>query len=353
MLAYVGCRTTLRRKARGKGISVYRVDETAQQWEQVQLLEGLTNPSYLTLNCDGDRLYCVHGDRSELSAFSVHPVSGEIRLLNQVSTGGANPVHLALDPSERFIVISNHISSSLAVIGLAADGTLKCATDFIELSGALGPHRKEQPFPKPHANPFTPDGRHIMVPDKGLDCLFSIPFDIHRGKFQVPQMIKTPTREGAGPRHIDFHPELARAYVINELDSTVTTYQIDYASGEMCPLQILPSTSSLYTGNNRAAGVVVHPSGRYVLTSNRGEDSIAVFEVDPLSGHLTYISSFTSGGETPRFLGFDCGPGRLHVANEDDDTVATFDIATVMRREPAPLHRLTTPSPVCLAFRED
>lgn len=353
MLAYIGCRTTLRRKARGKGISVYRVDDTAQQWEQIQLLEGLTNPSYLVLNRDGDRLYCIHGDRSEISAFAIHPVSGEIKLLNQMSTGGANPVHLALDPSERFIVVSNHISSSLAVIGLAADGTLTGVTDFIELSGTLGPHRIEQPFPKPHANPFTPDGRHVMVPDKGLDCLFAIPFDGHRGKFQPPQMVKTPTREGAGPRHIDFHPELNIAYVINELDSTVATYQVDYASGEMTPLQILPSVSPLYTGNNRAAGVVVHPSGRHVLTSNRGEDSVAVFEVNPRSGHLAYIRSFPSGGKTPRFLGFDCGPGHLHIANEDDDTVATFDITTILSRQPAPLHQLTTPSPVCLAFRED
>ncbi|MGQ4877527.1 lactonase family protein [Billgrantia sp. LNSP4103-1] len=353
MLAYIGCRTTQRRQARGKGISVYRVDDSARHWEQIQSLDGLTNPSYLVINRDGDRLYCIHGDRSEISAFAIHPVSGELSFLNQVSTGGANPVHLAIDPSERFIVVSNHISSSVALIGLAPNGELRGVVDFVELSGKPGPHRMEQPFSKPHANPFTPDGQHVVVPDKGLDCLFVIPFDADRGQLLAQQMLKIATREGAGPRHIDFHPERPLAYVVNELDSTVTTYRIDYASGEMHPLQILPSLSASHTGNNRAAGIVVHPAGRHVLASNRGEDSLALFEIDPRNGHLSHLRNLSSGGRTPRFLGFDGGPGRLHVANEDDDSVVTFDSDMLSSREPPPVHQLSTPSPVCLAFRDD
>lgn len=351
MLAYIGCRTTEWRKARGKGISVYRVDSSAREWEPLQLVEGLTNPSYLILNRAGDRLYCIHGDRSDISAFAIHPVSGELKLINQVSTGGANPVYLALDPSERFIVVSNHISSSLAVLALAADGALQGVVDFVELSGTLGPHRVEQPFPKPHANPFTPDGQHVVVPDKGLDCLFVFGFDAQRGKLLKERMQKIPAREGAGPRQIDFHPTLPKAYVINELDSTLTVY--DMAGGELTPRQILPSVSPYYTGNNRAAGVTVHPSGRYVLASNRGEDSVAIYEVDPRHGDLAYIRSISSGGATPRLLGFDCGLGLMHVVNEDSDCVATFDITSSASFDVSPLHRLSTPSPVCIAFRED
>ncbi|MCM5705128.1 lactonase family protein [Larsenimonas salina] len=353
MLAYIGCRTTQRRQARGKGIEVYRVEQEGRVWTHVQRVDGLTNPSYLILNRAGNRLYCIHGDRSDISAFSVHPVSGELTLLNQASTGGANPVHLALDPEERFIVVSNHISSSVAVIALESDGRLKGVVDLVELSGTVGPHRVEQPFPKPHANPFTPDGRHVIVPDKGLDCLFVYPFDARRGWLDAEHALKVSSREGAGPRHIDFHPDLPRAYVINELDSTLATYALDIASGGLEPLQILPSTAATFTGNNRAAGVVVAPSGQYVLASNRGEDSLALYRVDPSSGELAYRRTVPSGGRTPRFVGFDPCFGLLHVANEDSDELISFDVAGLADQCIDPVHRLATPSPVCLAFRDD
>lgn len=353
MLAYIGCRTTKRRQARGKGIEVYRVDEHGREWEHVQCVEGLTNPSYLVLNRAGDRLYCIHGDRSDISAFSVHPVSGELALLNQVSTCGANPVHLALHPSERFIVVSNHISSSVAVIALESNGHLKGVVDLIELSGKVGPHRIEQPFPKPHANPFTPDGRHVVVPDKGLDCLFVFPFDAKRGRLDSEDARRIPAREGAGPRHVDFHPTRPLAYVINELDSTLTTYDVHAETANMTPRQILPSVSMHFTRDNRAAGVVVDPTGRYVLASNRGEDSIALYEIAPGNGELSYLRTFSSGGRTPRFLGFDTGPGLLHVANEDSDEIVSFDVSALSSFDITPVHRLSTPSPVCLAFRED
>lgn len=351
MLAYIGCRTTQRRRARGKGIEVYRVSDAGRGWEHIQRLEGLVNPSYLILNRAGDRLYCIHGDRSDISAFAVHPVTGELSWLNQVSTGGANPVHLALDPSERFIVVSNHISSSVAVVALENDGRLKSVVDLVELSGKLGPHRIEQPFPKPHANPFSPDGRHLLVPDKGLDCVFVFGFDAERGRL-VPRPESTvKSREGAGPRHLAFHPDEPLAFVINELDSTLASYRFDADSGQLTPLQILPSTSPLYTGDNRAAGVVIAPDGRHVLATNRGEDSLTLFELDARRGHLAAIRTWPTGGQTPRFLGFD-PEGRLHVANEDSDEVSLFDTATPAAMT-QPIHRLSTPSPVCLAFRSD
>lgn len=351
MLAYIGCRTTKRRNARGKGIEVYRVTDAGRAWEHIQRFDGLVNPSYLILNRAGDRLYCIHGDRSDISAFAIHPVTGELSWLNRVSTGGANPVHLALDPSERFIVVSNHISSSVAVVALETDGRLQSVVDLVELSGTLGPHRVEQPFPKPHANPFSPDGRYLMVPDKGLDCVLVFCFDPDRGRLIARPELTVKSREGAGPRHLAFHPDEPLAFVINELDSTLTSYRFDADSGQLTPLQILPSTSPFHTGDNRAAGVTVAPGGRYVMVTNRGEDSLTLFELDARSGHLAPVRTLPSGGQTPRFLGFD-PEGRLHVANEDSDEVSLFDIASPTAMS-EPIHRLSTPSPVCLAFRAD
>ncbi|ALM51969.1 lactonase family protein [Halomonas huangheensis] len=351
MLAFIGCRTTQRRQARGKGISVYHVSDDGSSWEQLQCYEGLINPSWLVINRRGDRLYCIHGDRSDISAFAVHPVSGELRLLNQVSTGGANPVHMALSADERFIVISNHISSSLAVVAVEDDGSLKGVVDLIELSGKVGPHRIEQPFPKPHANPFTADGRFVVIPDKGLDCLFVMKFDSRHGRLIPCPELTVATREGAGPRHIDFHPSGRLAFVVNELDSTLTAYRFDPDSGQLTPYQVSPSVSPFHTGDNRAAGIVVSPSGSHVLVTNRGEDSISVYRIDPRNDHLQYSHTLPSGGKTPRFMGFD-PLGRLHIANEDDDTLCLYTTSSPESLS-NPTQRISTPSPVCVAFRED
>ena len=125
MYAYVGSRTTRERNARGDGITVFEVDPSSGTLEQIQLVGDLVNPSYLALSADGANLYCVHGDRSEVSAFRVDRETGRLAFVNQQSTQGRNPVHLALGSGGRFLVVTNHIGASLAVLPIRADGALE------------------------------------------------------------------------------------------------------------------------------------------------------------------------------------------------------------------------------------
>ena len=125
MFAYVGSRTTRERNARGDGISVYKVDVTNGNLELVQLVKDLVNPSFLALSRDGESLYTVHGDLSDISAFKVDRATGKLTFINRKSTHGKNPVHLAIDPTGKFIVVSNHLGSSLSVLPIAADGALE------------------------------------------------------------------------------------------------------------------------------------------------------------------------------------------------------------------------------------
>ncbi len=356
MYAYIGCRTTRRRAARGRGIEVYRVSGEGREWSHVQTFTDLTNPSYLAINDAGDRLYCIHGDRSDISAFAISAEDGTLSLLNQRSTGGANPVHLALDPTQRYIVISNHLSSSLAVMALEEDGSLGERVQLVELEGTPGPHRVEQMLSKPHANPFTCQGRFVVVPDKGLDCLFIIPFDPEQGRLDEETMTRARLREGAGPRHIAFHPWLDQAYVINELDATLTRFHLiesDAGGLEMVACQRLSSVEETWCGDNRAAAVIVDVTGRHVFVSNRGDDSIGIYDVlleD--EGRLQWRGSVASGGKTPRYLGMDPLNGHLHIANEDSDCLVS-GIPGVEQgvSQFTQVHQLETPSPVCVVFR--
>ncbi|WP_040262620.1 lactonase family protein [Pseudomonas massiliensis] len=348
MYAYVGSRTTRERNARGDGITVFHVDQEQGTLDLIQLVDGLVNPSFLALNRAGTRLYTVHGDQSEVSAFTVAPGSGRLSLLNRQSCHGKNPVHLALDPSERYLLVSNHISGTLAVLALAEDGRLGELVQLVALEGPVGPHRVEQRFAKPHFNPFDPSGRFVLVPDKGLDRIFSFRFD--GGRLSPAEVPFTLSREGAGPRHIAMHPEVGFAYAINELDSTLTAYRFDPRNGSLEPLQVLPSLPDTYTGNSRAAEVEVSPCGRFLYASNRGDDSLAVFAIAPASGRLSPCQFMSSGGRTPRFFTLTPNGRFLFALNEDSDTLVAFAVNPDTGALSATGFRQAVGSPVCMVF---
>lgn len=348
MFAYVGSRTTRARQARGDGISVFKCDPSTGQLSLVQVVGELVNPSFLARNKAGDRLYAVHGDCEDISAFKIDATSGRLEFLNRQSTEGKNPVHLALDPSEKFVVVSNHITGTLVVLPIAEDGSLLPLTKKVQLVGEPGPHRKEQPFTKPHFNPFDPSGQYVLVPDKGLDKVFA--FRFADGQLRAADVPHAVAREASGPRHLAFHPTKPWVYVVNELDSTITVYHFDVTSGALEPFQIVSSLADTYTANSRSSEIEVDPTGKTVYASNRGEDSIAVFSIDQDTGRLALIQTQAAAGRTPRFFALDPCHRWMYVLNEDSDTIVTFAVAPHDGTLSPTPHTVHCGSPVCMVF---
>jgi 6-phosphogluconolactonase len=158
------------------------------------------------------------------------------------------------------------------------------------------------------------------------------------------------TRAGAGPRHVDFHPSQPYAYVVNELDASITTYHFDWSTGALKPLQILPTASSTFTGNNTAAEIAVSRSGRFVYASNRGHDSIAVFSIDAAAGTLTSMGWTPTQGTTPRYFGIHPSGRELYAANQTSDTVVVFRIDEVTGQLNATGEILKAGAPCTIAF---
>lgn len=349
--ACVGSRTTRERNARGDGINVYRVDGRSGKWTHVQNVSGeLPNPSYLAFDRTRRFLYTVHGDFSDVSAYRFDPQTGTLTFINHVGTGGKNPVHLTVDPTNRFLVVANHLSSTLVVIPLNEDGSLNPLVDTATLAGPIGPHRVEQPFAKPHQVELDRSGRFIVVPDKGLDQVFAFRLDRASGKLLQVQPLAPRSREGAGPRHVAFHPSNAYAYVVNELDSTVTAYRFDANTGALAPFQTLTTLPDTFVANSRASEIAVAANGRFVYASNRGYDSVAVFSVDMATGRLTHAGWQESRGKTPRFFAFDPAGHVLYVANEDSDTIIAFNADARSGKLSATGEIVRTGSPVCIVF---
>ena len=343
-LAFVGCFTTERRRARGTGIDVYRTGAGLADWVHLGRVAGLENPSFLASDPARRVLTAVQGDGDVATAFAVEP-GGGLLSLGGAATGGTNGVHQALDPSGLSWIVANYASGTLAVLPVREDGSLQPAVQVLPLPGEPGPHRTEQACSHPHQVVSAPEGRHLLVPDKGLDRVFVL--RLEGGRLAV--VAQTAMRPGAGPRHIAFHPRRPLTFLVNELDSTIATCRWDGEAGALIPVDLVPTLPPDFFGASTAAAVVVTPCGRFVYASNRGQDGIARFLFDAGAMRLKPVGWTRSGGREPRFMTLGPGGQHLLVANEQGDSLVEFAIDA----ETGDLERTavrSSPSPCTIAF---
>jgi 6-phosphogluconolactonase (cycloisomerase 2 family) len=352
LFAYVGSFTSKERKARGNGINVYRVDRESGAWTPVQNVPDLVNPSFLAVDAAQRHLYSVHADLPLVTAFRIDRETRKLTRLNEQSMGGKNGVHLAIDRTGRWIVTANYAAGTVTTLPIEPDGSLGPLADTLKLPGEPGPHRTEQASAHPHHSPFDPSGKFVVVPDKGLDRVFVLKVDAASGKLSLNEPGEVKSRSGAGPRHISWHPSLAIAYGVNEIDSTVTTYAWDGQKGTLTPKQVITSLPTDFTGNSTASEIEVAASGRFVYASNRGHDSIVVFAADPASGLLSHVQWQKTQGRKPRFFALDPAQNLLHAANEQDDTIVTFRVDAVTGRLSPTGQVVQNASPACIVFVE-
>jgi 6-phosphogluconolactonase len=190
-----------------------------------------------------------------------------------------------------------------------------------------------------------------LTADLGLDKVMIYQIDRDGGKLRPNDPPWATVHPGAGPRHFDFHPNGRYAYLINEIDSTMTAFSYDAARGALTELHSLPTLPQGFDGRSSCADVHVHPSGKYLYGSNRGHDSIVIYGIDEATGRLTYIGHEPTQGRTPRGFNVDPSGNFLLAANQNTDTVVSFRIDPATGRLAATGHVAQVPTPVCLKFR--
>ncbi|MBX6773324.1 MAG: lactonase family protein [Chloroflexi bacterium] len=356
---YVGTYTTTRPHAQGtaEGIYVFQHDSTTGGLMRLHVTPGIVNPSYLTVDPSGRYLYAVAEVRDtagraggSVAAYAIDPATGALRFLNQQPSLGADPCHLSVEQTGRYVLVANYTSGSVAMFPIQADGSLAPASDFHQHVGSsVNPERQEGP----HAHSITvdPTNRFAVVADLGLDRVLVYRLDLDRGKLVPHDPPGAAVAPGAGPRHVDFHPNGRFLYVINEIGSTLTVFAYDAERGTLAEVQTVPTLPSGFTGRNHCADIHVHPSGRFVYGSNRGHDSIAIFRIDAETGRLTVLGHEPTGGQTPRNFAIDPTGTFLYAANQNTDTIVVFRIDP----ESGLLQRtgvvVAVPTPVCVKFR--
>jgi 6-phosphogluconolactonase len=262
---------------------------------------------------------------------------------------GKDPCHLVLDRTGRNLLVANYSSGSVAVLPVQGDGKLGEATEAIQHAGkSVDPQRQAAP----HAHCVTLDraNRFAFVCDLGLDKVMIYRFDAARGKLTANEPAFAALEAGAGPRHMVFGKDERFAYVINELDSTVTTFAYDSIRGALKEVQTVSTLPRNWEGPNSTAEIAVHPSGKFLFASNRGRNSVVLFSIDPMAGTLTWVEEHNSGGATPRNFGIDPSGKYIVIANQGSGTLLTSGIDTANGRlDPAGM-LAESPTPVCVKF---
>jgi len=351
---YVGTYTA--EGSTSKGIYAYRYDPDGSTLTSVGLVAETTNPSFLAIHPNHRFLYAVNetgdykGQKSgAVTAFSIDHGTGKLTQLNQVASGGADPCYITVDKSGKYVLVANYTGGSIAVFPVLADGRLGEASAFIQHSGH-GANPKRQEGPHAHSIDLPADNRFAIVDDLGLDETLVYKFDSAKGSLTLNDPPFAQAAAGAGPRHFAFHPNGKFGYVLDEMGSTVSAFSYDGAKGVLHPLQIISSLPKGFTGQNDAAEIEVHPSGKFLYASNRGHDSIAVFAIDQKQGTLTPIEYVPTKGASPRNFAID-PIGKLILAeNEKSDNIVVFRIDLQTGRLTPTGKVLDISQPVCVKF---
>ncbi|HTX71963.1 MAG TPA: lactonase family protein [Rectinemataceae bacterium] len=343
-------------QGKGEGIYVYRFDEVRGTLRLVGTNPGITNPSYLAVHPSRRFLYAVNELKEyegkatgTVSAFALEGDEGGLRVVNKQLTHGTDPCHVVVDDTGAYAFVSNFMSGSVCVLPVRPDGSLGEASDFIQHQGSsIDPLRQKGP----HAHAVTLDAanRFAFVPDLGLDKLLAYRFDRRRGMLEPNCVPWIKMKPGAGPRQVVFHPGGTRAYVVNELDSTVSAFGYDAAGGTFEYIETVSTLPTDYSGPSSCAEIQVSPSGRQVYASNRGHDSIAIFQVDAESGALRPSGHESTQGRTPRSFGIDPTGRFLLAANQDSDSVIVFRVDSAEGGLEPTGQIVSVPTPVCVKF---
>ena len=347
---------------KSKGIYLFRLQTENLEVSQNILLVPMgvaaetPSPSFLALDARRRWLFAVN-ELSELdgsptggvSAFSIDQTKGTLTSLNRRSSKGKGPCHLVIDKESRHVLVANYGSGSVAVLPIGADGRLGEATDFVQHTGR-SVHPERQTGPHAHCVTLDPANRFAFVCDLGLDKILAYRFDSTRGTLTPHTPPFASVKPGAGPRHMVFRPDGRYAYVVNELDSTITVFAYAAAAGSLRDVQTVSTLPEHFDGANTTAEIDVHPSGKWLYVSNRGHNSVVLFSIDFEKGTLTYVEEQGTGGNTPRHFGIEPTAKHMAIGNQNSDTVLMCRIdAGNGRLKPSGVFA-SVPSPVCVKF---
>jgi 6-phosphogluconolactonase len=355
-LVYVGTYTA---GTESQGIYAFRFNDQTGTLTPVGLAAATANPSFLTATRDHRYVFAVNevstyqgsaqgAASGSVTSFRVDGQTGRLDVINTESSRGADPCHLTLDTSEHTLAVANYTGGNFALLPVGANGMLQPATAVLANTGS-GPNRERQEAPHAHAVVFDRTNQFLLGADLGTDRVWNYRFTARTGGAVPHAPSFASVAAGAGPRHLAWHPNGRFLFSVNELQSTVTSFNWDEANGRLTPGSTVSTLPPGFVGENSTAEIAVHPNGRFLYASNRGHDSVAVFRIST-TGDLERRENVSTRGQTPRNFALSPDGRWLIAANQTSGTLAVFriDLGSGQLSAVGPTSSLA--APVCVLF---
>jgi len=376
-------------------IFTYELDTTTGELLLLHINDddkGICNPAFTRLHPYKNVLYCCTEsvvDNGKIVAWELCPKTGELTHMSTTDAQGTSTCYITIDKQAKNALIVNYWNATVVVVGICPDTgamleskavydpnqgrqmAVKATKHVNHSLNDSSAQRERQLDPHSHAIILDPYfGKIAFVPDLGMDIIRMLVFDDVSGKLYHAGNVKSgsPGRTALGPRYIEFHPTLKVAYVVNELSSEVAVFRFDTTAAQniidtaqklgtrsavkpcMELVQDIKTIPDAFPGRMNTCGrICVHSSGRFVLVSNRGHDSMAIYPVDRNTGLLHPPTFQHTRGETPRHFQFDASGQWLIVANQDSDTIGVFqfNVSTGELTFTGNEYRVPSPNFVC------
>ncbi|MCP3932079.1 MAG: lactonase family protein [Bacteroidetes bacterium] len=353
MILYVGSYTdTIAPELVGRGAGIYCFDFD-QNTGSLELLNitACRNPAYLCISQDKKYLYStdeVSKDaQPHIKSYKIYPDDHTLKLLNEQKIPGGFACHLSCSPTGKNLLLACYQTGNVVVYPIRPDGYLEPLSDNVQHFGT-SVNKERQEGPHAHIVAFHNKSQKLYVCDLGIDKVMEYEIDEDAGKLSDRDKCPIPIPAGSGPRHIAFHPDGTYAFVINELTSTVSVLQYKEYCFEY--LRSYPSLPDNYTGIPSGAAIRVSLDGRFVYVSNRGCDSIAVFQFEENTASLTLLEQVFTNGNTARDFCLDPSGQWLLAANQDSDSIMVFKVDKETGKLEGTHINIQTKSPVCLQW---
>ncbi len=345
---FVGTYTERLGHVNGRGIGIYTYSFREGRLRPENAFRGLPSPSYLAIDIEKKRLYAtseiLEFNRSPQGALQVwgwDAIPTVLEPLGQIGTQGGAPCYVSMN--ENHVLVANYVGGSVTSIKLTHHGKLERIAKHIQHTGS-GPNPARQRAPHPHAIIPDPTGKYCLVPDLGTDQIYVYHTD--NGNLKISEA-PLKIHSGAGPRHLVFHPSGATAYLLNELDSSISI--LSWTDSHLALLNTVDALPQEYNGTRSGADIHVHPTGNFLYASLRGPASIVCFQIQN-ERNLSSPMWFPTHGTTPRNFSLDPDGKYLIAANQDSDTLVVFRIDQETGHLTGPTQIVHVPSPACVKF---
>jgi 6-phosphogluconolactonase len=338
--AYLGTYTA--GSGNGQGIYLYEADPFSGELQLVKLASSVPDPSFLVAAPSGKFLYCTNevssfqGTNGSVTSFTVNQQTGDLTLLNTVSSVGGGPVYLSLDATGKYLFVANYGGGSIAVLPIHSDGSLGTAVDSHVDIGNVGPTTATTAPPgsfafsghdAPHCHCIipAPNNKFVLHTDLGQDRIYVYSFDSASGILTPANIPFVSVPPGDGARHLTFHPGGQWLYCITEEASTLTVFSYNESNGGLFPIQTISSLPPGFKGSSFASALQVSANGRLLYAANRLHDSIATFAIN-FNGELRYIGEAATRGDYPREFVIDPTGNFLYSCNQRSDNLTSYRI---------------------------